>query len=209
MKKGICIWFVFLMATGCVETDKLTSRSENTDLPLDEGFVVISDDSGIPACVANSLQDHAESFTYVPDRRFRDALFPWFEPMWPEYAQDLESVLSKRVVRERIRELGVRYLIGVGGSTFETEPKGAAIGAKFLGVFGAAWWNKETVLSVQIWDFENTSSKEEVKSTASGKAVMPMFMVPIPLAPATEGEACEKAAQKIAKFMRGNRSSQD
>ena len=66
-------------------------------------------------CVKKELAEHSIPLTQIANTiEFQNALFPWFEPDHaPHTAEEMDSLLSKPEIKERIEALKIRYLVSV------------------------------------------------------------------------------------------------
>jgi hypothetical protein len=156
-------------------------------------------------CIANSLSAITPALHVIPPKEFADQIYPWFEPSTrPTNVDALARMLARKGVRNRIEQLGVRYLIMTLGQTVEGEPSGhiaCGAGSGGAGCLGLAWRHRETFLSAIAWDLETATSVGEAQAKVSGTSVMPAFILPIPLTAPTEGEACTKVAKDLAGLL--------
>jgi hypothetical protein len=80
------------------------------------------EDKKFAECVQNGLKKDFSKLTFISGDRFRDALYPWFEPSTaPREIAELSAILSKTLIREHIEALGVELLIYVHGDTYQGE----------------------------------------------------------------------------------------
>lgn len=161
------------------------------------GMVVLSRGgyatSALEQCVQSALVRTGSAPPLVPGQAWRDALFPWFEPgRGPQSLEGMAGILAKPVVRERAATLGARYVVWIDGATTETNKHGAYY------LIGAVWWDKETQLRAEVWDLARMDKLGDLNASASGKAIVGAYIIlPIPIIPATEREACDNLAKQI------------
>ncbi len=159
-------------------------------------------DSGFTGCVRQAMLKTNPSLKFVPVEEFRDALYPWFEPATaPDNPDALAEVLKRRVVQQRIATLGVRYVVSVGGGTWEGEDKGFILAGH--GCIGFAWKDRESALDATVWDLKDAAMAGTLEASASGTAAILCYGVPIPLISPTETEACAELGQRVADFLTG------
>ncbi len=72
-----------------------------------------------------------------------------------------------------------------------------------LGCIGLASWDRESALDATVWDLKDAAMAGTLEASASGTAVMPCYVLPIPLIPATETEACAELGQRVVDFLVG------
>jgi len=156
-------------------------------------------------CVKTELAEHSIPLTQIANTiEFQNALFPWFEPDHaPHTAEEMDNLLSKPEIKERIEALKIRYLVSVALSEnrdgFPGMLCGGAMGG--AGCLGAAWDNKESNLSVIIWDLKTGEESGNISVSSSGKSLALGIIVPIIFNAYTEEEVCEAFAVKLADIL--------
>jgi hypothetical protein len=147
----------------------------------------------------------------------REALFPWFEqPVDDEVIADLAA---RRLVREKLAEMRVRYLVEVGGES-KSDISGAAgggsggggyIGPNGVFMCGAGYggagclgfmaWERTSDLFATVWDLGEGRRAARLEAQVSGGNVMIGFVLPVPLIAPTETAACVALAEHVARFV--------
>lgn len=91
------------------------------ELAPGEKIAVIRGEGGMSQlvdCVVRVMQRANSALRIVPDKQFRDSMFPWFEPgIAPDTDEELATLLRQAVVSDSIVKLGVRYVVSVSGIT--------------------------------------------------------------------------------------------
>ena len=135
------------------------------------------------------------------EERTRMLFFPWLEPVTAPVGVDaLNAFLADPVIHARFRALGIRHLLAYEGGTETNFDSGGIIcgaGMGGGGCFGLSWGEKVSEFNVQLFDLDSIEKPIPLHVRESGKTVMPAFILPIPLIPATEGIACEALARAI------------
>lgn len=174
----------------------------------------LDDDDGFASCVRTSIANAETGIRLMAEKEFRNSLFPWFEQMINEQA--IASLVSKPLVRNRIAELRVRYIIAVTGSTKSEWGKGwgsngayigesgvmmCGTGAGGAGCLGLTAWKRMSDLSAVIWDLRTGTAVGSIAAQVSGTNVMPAFVLPVPLIMPTETSACNELGASLTRFL--------
>ena len=175
-------------------------------MAAEQGIVVLGTEQDIrkdktPLCLGKAIKKAEPERRIIPARQFRNALFPFFEPgTAPKSAWELSMVLGKSEVQERINKLGVRYLVVASGRTRSSSAEGAMVCP--WGCYGVATIDKLTHLAVLIWDLQNIKDRESLDVAATGKTVVPAFILPIPFIANTKRKACNLMAEEVSSFIK-------
>jgi len=135
---------------------------------------------------------------------FQDALFPWFEPKHaPSNVKELEALLARSVVHQRIASLGVRYLVNIAGSAESDGFPGMICGAGYGGggCLGLAWENKTHRVHAVIWDVVQGTQSGALSTKTSGRSVAFALVIPIIFVANTEGDACKALASELGRLL--------
>ena len=161
-------------------------------------------------CVSKILQQTRPPVPMIPARRFRDSLFPMFEPTSaPRTEEQLAATLSQPLVRAKIAQLNIRYLITVSGGTSSEEDSEFAfafpIGAGAVPLGAASVGTQSSELSASIWDLKQGTSAGAAQVTASGVGRFAMVtIVPVLIMiPRTEKAACRELGNQLIAFLTG------
>jgi hypothetical protein len=115
------------------------------------------------------------------------------------------SILARPAVQARLHELGVRYLVVVASRTWHANEHGGIFcggGYGGGGCLGLATYEKLTSTQAQVWDLTKASIVTRLGSEASGQAVIPALLLPLPpYIPATRGAACDTTAEQILDLL--------
>ena len=201
-------------SSACVihpEADVQAPESEPAPLASGEAVAVLSDlytqqQARFVECTMEEMRAAAPELVIMPEREFRDALYPWFEPATaPDHIDELSALLGRPAVKRRIEELDVRYVAVVGGNTVSEEGgafgcAGAYAGAGCLG-FGTE--ERDSRFSAAVWDLKQGTSAGAITAETSGTNVFIGVIVPIMFFSATESATCEALGQRLAEFMTG------
>ena len=156
-------------------------------------------------CLKKALEKHVSHRVRLVDAAtFQDALFPWFEPTHaPSNVKELEALLARPVVRQRIASLGVRYLVNIAGSAESDGFPGMICGAGYGGggCLGLAWENKTHRVNAVIWDVVQGTRSGALSTRTSGRSVSFAFVIPIIFVANTERDACKALASELGRLL--------
>ncbi|TFG87298.1 MAG: hypothetical protein E4H19_02750 [Chromatiales bacterium] len=202
-----------LAGSGCVTSRVEESKNTATGISNDESIVVFATsyhsgnktESGFLDCVNDELDDGRDALNVYPSQRFRDELFPWFEPRtMPQSIEALPELLARPGVAERITQRGVRYLVLVKGSTEETSGGGGmscAAGPTGGACFGLLWWENDGSYEATVWDLRKTEAAGAVSTDVHGTSMVPALIVPLPFIARTQTAACKSLARELQQFI--------
>jgi len=159
--------------------------------------LVTGPDPDIVQCMLNGLRKHMPAGDAVTVRQVRDELFPWFEDprdalsgLWANRAHQLAHNASGA---ERLRLIGLRDVVRVGGGT-EMTGLPLLLGSP-AGVFGVWYGTRRSALTATVGRLSDESDRDsELQVKRQGKFAIPAFIVPLPLVPPTQTEACDALA---------------
>jgi hypothetical protein len=200
--------------TGCVTATVQQVREGNTGMESSDSIVVLgrrdrpsSNETEVNFidCVAANLSKGGNAVNVIDERTFRDAVFPWFEPRTaPAKTSDLPELMATPVLAERLREIGLRYLVWIDGSTVRTESGGSmtcSITTAGAGCFGFLSWENDSSYEASVWDLRNGSSVGRLSSDAVGTSYVPAIVVPLPFIARVQKSACTSLAGQLKTFI--------
>lgn len=206
---------VLFSLSGCVTSTVQAVRQANTGLEIDDSIVVLGRRSRPTSnetefdfvnCISRKMNGGANSIPVVDEQTFLDALFPWFEPRTaPGKATDLAELLREPVLADRLREIGLHYLVWVEGSTQRVDQGGSlscSVTPGGAGCFGFLTWENDSSYEAQIWDVQTGRQAGKVSSDANGTSYMPALVVPIPMIARVQLSACNSLSTQLKSFLR-------
>ncbi len=210
-------WLVCLVALGgCVTATVQEVRETASALGSSDSIVVLgrrsqptSDETELDfiTCVANQMRRGDQQLNVIAEAQFIDETFPWFEPRTaPLQTRDLAAMIGRDPLAGRLRQLGLKYLIWVEGSTQRIDSGGSlacAVSPAGGGCFGFLSWENDSDYEATIWDAETGRSVGSVSSEASGMSYMPAVIVPIPIIARVKASACSSLANQLRAFVVG------
>lgn len=215
------VLFIFTFAiTACATQDVQTDADlhATASLAVEEAYTILDDDKiaglekSLPACIRDKMQELLPGGRYVPSKVFRDALFPYFELQTaPQTDEELSSLLTRPLVRRKIDNLGIRFLISAAGVTTKGEDQGMAIagaGPTGGGCLGAKWTDKESNIAVTVWDLKAAQKTGTLTAKSEGTSAIICIGLPIPFISATETAACGAVAERLVKLLSEKKNGQ-
>jgi hypothetical protein len=202
--KLLCILLFFSIILGCTKSqikDSLKANSRANQYTTVTILPINLTDKEFAECVQKKLKQDLQYLKFLQGDKFREAMFPWFEPNTaPKNIKELSSLLSKTLVKKRIDSLGVELLIYVSGYTKE-DVSFAEIPYLFLGGIG----KRETRILVTVWDLNEIGRVGDTDISSKGSVVGGIGIIPpfIYIWPAfTEGKTCSEAAKRISNCLK-------
>lgn len=199
---------------GCVTATVQQVREASTGLSDTDAIVVLgrkdrpsSDETemNFVRCVGDRMGKGGQRMNVISEVAFRDAVFPWFEPRTaPANTGDLPEIIATPVVAERLRELGLRYLVWIDGSTVRTDSAGSmtcSVTATGGGCFGFLTWENDSSYEATVWDVHSGQAVGRVSSDAIGTSYIPAVVVPVPLIARVQNSACASLSNQLKTFL--------
>lgn len=177
-----------------------------------ESIVVLSDsyhtgnktENDFMDCLNRSLSKNQDQFNIISTTEFQNIFYPWFEPSTaPQNIEELPKLLGKQIIKDKLDELEIKYLVKVTGETKTNSSSGAlscAAGPGGGGCFGFAWWDDTSSYEASVWDLSQETSVGNLSANVSGTSVIPAIVIPIPILARTQSNACEGLTQQIVGF---------
>ena len=156
-------------------------------------------------CVSRNMGSGQGAVAMVTEQEFMDAMFPWFEPRTaPVNTSDLPELLRQPLLAERLRQIGLKYLVWVEGST-KRIAQGGTMSCTLTpgggGCFGFLSWENDSSYEASVWDAHTGRTAGRVSSDAAGTSYMPAVVVPIPLIARVQSSACTSLASQLKQFV--------
>ena len=209
----ICFTSVAALMSGCVTSRLENTRQGTTGLAEGESVVIMAKsyhlgnetEAKYIRCIEDALGRGPKGMNVISNREFVDALFPWFEPRTaPAETKGLAKMMERPGVADKIKDMGVRYIIWLDGDTEKVASGGSlscAAGPGGGGCFGFAWWQNASDYDASIWDLNGLESAGSVSADVSGTSYLPALVIPIPLLARTQSKACKALAQQLQAFI--------
>ena len=211
--KIISLGFLTLFIINACSTTRI-DEEVNVAYSIKEGesIVLLSDsyhtgnktENDFMDCLNRSLSKKQDQFNIISTTEFQNIFYPWFEPSTaPQNIEDLPKVLGKQIIKDKLDELEIKYLVKVTGETKTNASSGAlscAAGPGGGGCFGFAWWDDTSSYEASVWDLSQETSVGNLSANVSGTSVIPAIVIPIPILARTQSNACEGLTQQIVGF---------
>ena len=201
-----------IIISGCSTTRIDEEVSAAYSIKEGESIVLLSDsyhtgnktENDFMDCLNKSLLRKQNTFNIISTNDFQNLFYPWFEPSTaPQKIDDLPKLLNKEVIKNKLDQLQIKYLIKITGETKTNASSGAlscAAGPGGGGCFGFAWWDDTSSYEASIWDLSQEASVGNVSASVSGTSVIPAIIIPIPILARTQSNACVGLSEQIAGF---------
>ena len=165
------------------------------------------EDEKFAKCVQMGLKKDLSKITFVPGDKFRDALYPWFEPSTaPKEIDELSAILNKVSVRKRIKALGVELLIYVYGDTYQDRLQGYGGGGYPGAAVGYGAAERQTRIWTTVWDLKEKAILGTTDVNFQGTVHVPVLGIPIVIPAFTESSACSETVKRISNGLTGRGS---
>jgi len=200
--------------SGCVTSTVQEVREADTGMETHESVVVLGrrtlpsnreTEFGFVSCVSDKMSGGDKGIKVIDEQRFRDAMFPWFEPRTaPANTSDLPEIIAQPDLAARLQELGLRYLVWIEGDTDRTDAGGSltcSVTTAGAGCFGFLTWENDSSYEASVWDIRSGTSVGRISSDAVGTSYMPAVVVPVPLIARVRSSACNSMADQLKTFL--------
>lgn len=214
---GLSVVVVFtLSSSACMRAQVVESREFATKISGNEAVVLLTKphvegtgtEDGFTDCVGKDLAGGKTPFRIQNNDEFVDQLFPWFEPSTaPTRPEGLVALVDKPRVAEQLDKTGVRYVVWFDGVTRKTDGGGSiacGAGPGGAGCIGFGWWEKESDYVATIWDIKETRSAGTISTNVTGTSALVGAVVPLPFIARVRGTACDRMADQLRSFLRGD-----
>ena len=204
---------LLILLGGCSATttiDEYRPTSEPIALDADEQVVVLGrrdaghyeTDREFIDCVAQRMR--GSDISGLPEARFIDAIYPWFEPRTaPKGLPRLKKLMQDPMIKTAVNQQSVRYLVWLDGSTETVEKGGSiscAVGPGGGGCFGFAQWDKLSVYEAIVWDLEELQEMGRLRVDSEGTSYLIGAVAPIPLLTPVKSDACASLGNQLKTF---------
>ena len=204
--------FFFILISGCSTTR--VDEEVNTAFTIsdDESIVLLSNsyhtgnqtEMDFMNCLNSSITKKQNSFEIISTKQFQNLFYPWFEPSTaPQSIEDLPKLLSNELIKSKLFDMKIKYLIKITGETKTNASSGAlscAAGPGGGGCFGFAWWDDTSAYSASVWDLFQETSVGTVSASVTGTSMIPAIVIPIPILARTQSNACDGLSDQIVSF---------
>jgi hypothetical protein len=211
--KSVVGGLLLILLGGCSATttiDEYRPSSQPILLDANEQVVVLGrrdaghyeTDREFIDCVAQRMR--GSDISVLPEARFIDAIYPWFEPRTaPKGLPRLKKLMQDPLIKTVINQQSVRYLVWLDGSTETVEKGGSiscAVGPGGGGCFGFAQWDKLSVYEAIVWDLEELQEMGRLRVDSEGTSYLIGAVAPIPLLTPVKSDACASLGNQLKTF---------
>jgi len=216
MRSLFCAFSLTILLGGCVNSSVQVLREGSTGIGGQDAVVVLGKNLQTAGheteieyidCVGRSLRNAARPFQIISQEQFKDSTFPWFEPRFaPREMREFSAQIDEPLLKGRMQELGVRYIVWIEGTTENTGSSGGMTCAATpggAGCFGFVSWERSSEYEASIWDVQQNATVGKISSQASGTSFMPAIIVPVPMIARVQANACGNMADQIEEFLSG------
>ena len=213
--RSLCLALLALMSLAACSTSTIIDeyRVTDTHLELNKGEQVVvmgrrhageyETEPDFINCISNKLATRGQ-LDVMPEQTFLNSFYPWFEPrVAPLKLKRMGRMLEEPMIAERIKSLGIRYMVWVDGNTETTEKTGSfscAVGPGGGGCFGFASWDKASIYEATVWDLKQLDEKGRVKVETKGSSYLLAVGAPIPFIAQVQGDACDGIGNRLKGF---------
>ena len=204
-----------LILVGCVSSRIEQSREAVTGIASGEAMVLLGrasynekqTEESFTDCIADALGQGENPIRLIRQEKFKDDLYPWFEPRTaPTSADDLGRLFAQPGVKERIDSANVRYLAWIDGDTVTIDSGGSmscTISTFGGGCFGMSYWEEDASYEASIWDLKAMTSTGQISADATGTSYLAGLVLPIPILARPGNAACKGLAKQLRAFVTG------
>lgn len=217
LARTLAITALAWLLSGCVSATIQEVREGVTSIEAGESVVVLGratlptsqqTEGDFVSCVSNDLARPSSGIGVMQGPAFRDAVFPWFEPRTaPRKTADLPELIQHPVLSERLRDIGVKYVVWIEGSTERTSSAGSmtcTVSPGGAGCFGFLTWENDSNYEASVWDIQTGKTVGKISSEAVGTSFVPAVVVPLPFIARVRASACGNLSDQLAGFIRGD-----
>lgn len=211
---AIATTLLVALLSACTNTsvDKHNQNSAQTlDILKNERVVILGrrhlgdyeTEADFVSCIGDRLDD-LDTINVVPETKFVDQLYPWFEPRTaPLQLKRMATLMRDPLIAQQINNQGVHYMIWIDGNTETTDSQGSvscSIGPSGGGCFGFASWDKVASYEAIIWDVNSLQEKGRIRVAAEGSSYMVAIVAPVPFIARVQAHACKELGKELQTF---------
>jgi hypothetical protein len=198
---------------GCASTttvDDYRPTSEPIDIEEGEKVAILGrrdaghyiTDRSFIECLGKKLEN--SDFLVMSEQEFVDALYPWFEPRTaPKHLKRLRRIMQEPVVREKVHQEKISYLVWLDGQVESHGSSGAmscGMGPMGVGCFGYTTWDKNVEFEAVVWDMVDLTEEARIRVDSEGTSYVIGIVAPIPLLTPVESQACSGMGEKLRSY---------
>lgn len=209
-----------VLVSGCITSTSDEIRTLNTLLNEDESIVILTrkqvtgseSEAIFVDCVATRTASGKGAPNVMKQESFLDELYPWFEPRTaPTDIARMSVILNEERVADKIRDIGIRYVVWIDGTTERQQGAGNLQCAMATGgipaCFGMLSWDMKSAYEASVWDIRKGKIAGKLSQEASGTSFLPAIVIPIPFIAQTRSRSCQHLADSLKNFVTSETSS--
>ena len=201
--------------SGCVtarveefmQTDIEMSGDEAVVILTNRQDAVIETEDSFSECLFGQLRSRAGDVNIISENRFKDEMFPWFEPrLAPTRAEMVNVLLDEPIIAAKVEDLNVRYLVWIHGESEARNKQGVmtcTLSPAGGGCLGVLSWDNNSNYEASIWDIQAGEPMGIISTEATGTSVVPALGVPLPLIARTKNASCKSLGQQLGDILAG------
>ncbi|MEM1089435.1 MAG: hypothetical protein AAF552_06115 [Pseudomonadota bacterium] len=201
--------------SGCVTARVEEFMQTDLDMSGDEAVVILTNrqdavietEDSFSECLFGQLRSRAGDVNIISENRFKDEMFPWFEPrLAPTRAELVNVLLEEPVIAKRVEDLNVRYLVWIHGESEARNKQGVmtcTLSPAGGGCLGVLSWDNNSNYEASIWDIQAGEPMGIISTEATGTSVVPALGVPLPLIARTKNASCKSLGQQLGDILAG------
>lgn len=201
--------------SGCVtarveefmQTDLEMSGDEAVVILTNRQDAVVETEDSFSECLFGQLRSRAGDVNIISENRFKDEMFPWFEPrLAPTRAEMVNVLLEEPIIAAKVEDLNVRYLVWIHGESEARNKQGVmtcTLSPAGGGCLGVLSWDNNSNYEASIWDIQSGEPMGIISTEATGTSVVPALGVPLPLIARTKNASCKSLGQQLGDILAG------
>jgi len=155
------------------------------------------------SCVGKKLSTGEGSLNVIPEQKFIDSMYPYFDPSTaPMDVKNLDKLIQHPNISKKLSDYKIHYFIWIEGNTKTIDKSGAisCVGGP-AGCFGFATWQDEAIYEAKIWDLKTISIPGKILTETQGTSFLPAVILPIPLLASVKSDACKGMATQLKSIL--------
>ncbi len=201
--------------SGCVTSRIEEYMQEDLIMTGDDAVVILTNrqdavvetEDSFSECLFGQLKSRAKDVNIISENRFKDEMFPWFEPrLAPTRAELVNVLLEEPVIAAKVEDLNVRYLVWIHGESEARNKQGmmtCTLSPAGGGCLGVLSWDNNSNYEASIWDVREGTPMGIISTESTGTSVVPALGVPLPLIARTKNASCKSLGQQLGEILAG------
>lgn len=181
-----------------------------------QGIVAFRIDAGRPhddrietrfaRCIADAFPPPGAFSRDSPAAALRDAMFPWLDPeVVPITEEDFARLLETALVRERLENMGIRYLVVLTAMSTGRQSKDAMAMIPYGGFWGMLEERQGYAVRASVWDVSTRTVAGSGFVSWSVKVGAAGIFLPVPFYSSGEATACDEIVTVVRGAIEGRK----